>query len=76
MWGGGGVEKKVLCGLREKQKTLTFSLFTLPQIYAQVNYFLKDPIKNDVAYQARAQPFLVFGLLCTGLAIGHHNAGL
>ena len=26
--------------------------------------------------QARAQPFLVFGLLCTGLAIGHHNAGL
>ena len=51
--------------------------FPLPtQIYAQINYFLKDPIKNDVAYQARAQPFLVFGLLCTGLAIGHHNAGL
>jgi chlorophyll/bacteriochlorophyll a synthase len=46
------------------------------QIIAQVTLFLPDPIKNDVAYQARAQPFLVFGLLCTGLAIGHHNAGV
>ncbi|GAB4815556.1 hypothetical protein N2152v2_002602 [Parachlorella kessleri] len=45
----------------------------LPQIYAQVKYFLPDPINNDVKYQASAQPFLVFGLLCTGLAIGHHN---
>ncbi len=43
------------------------------QIYAQVKYFLPDPINNDVKYQASAQPFLVFGLLCTGLAIGHHN---
>ena len=30
-------------------------------------------VANDVKYQASAQPFLVFGLLCTGLAIGHHN---
>jgi hypothetical protein len=44
------------------------------QVFAQVKYFIPDPIANDVAYQARAQPFLVFGLLTTGLAIGHHNA--
>eukprot|EP00887_Chlorella_sp_A99_P003457 scaffold7.g3457.t1 len=42
-------------------------------IYAQVKYFLPDPVANDVKYQASAQPFLVFGLLTTGLAIGHHN---
>lgn len=46
------------------------------QVYAQVKFFIPDPIKNDVAYQARAQPFLVFGLLTTGLAIGHHNAAM
>ena len=43
------------------------------QVFAQIKYFIPDPIKNDVAYQARAQPFLVFGLLTTGLAVGHHN---
>jgi hypothetical protein len=43
------------------------------QIFAQVKFFLPDPVENDVKYQAAAQPFLVFGLLCTGLAIGHHN---
>lgn len=43
-----------------------------PQIYAQIKYFLPDPIKNDVAYQARAQPFLVLGILTTALAIGHN----
>lgn len=44
------------------------------QIFFQVKYFIPDPIKNDVKYQASAQPFLVFGLLTTGLAIGHVNA--
>eukprot|EP00850_Spirogloea_muscicola_P010240 SM000059S18717 [mRNA] locus=s59:634475:638772:+ [translate_table: standard] len=42
-----------------------------PQIFFQYKYFLVDPIKYDVKYQASAQPFLVFGLLCTALAIGH-----
>eukprot|EP00850_Spirogloea_muscicola_P018510 SM000170S02682 [mRNA] locus=s170:96762:101412:- [translate_table: standard] len=42
-----------------------------PQIFFQFKYFLVDPIKYDVKYQASAQPFLVFGLLCTALAIGH-----
>ncbi|KAL4446702.1 hypothetical protein ABPG77_007946 [Micractinium sp. CCAP 211/92] len=47
----------------------------LPQIFAQVKYFLPDPVANDVKYQASAQPFLVFGLLTTGLAVGAHNSG-
>jgi chlorophyll/bacteriochlorophyll a synthase len=35
-------------------------------------YFLRDPLKNDVKYQASAQPFLVLGMLVAGLALGHH----
>lgn len=42
-----------------------------PQMFFQYKYFIPDPIANDVKYQASAQPFLVFGLLCTALAIGH-----
>jgi chlorophyll/bacteriochlorophyll a synthase len=45
----------------------------LPQIFFQFKYFLPDPVKNDVKYQASAQPFLVFGLLTTALAIGSTN---
>jgi chlorophyll synthase len=41
----------------------------LPQIFFQ-RRLLADPIKNDVAYQASSQPFLVFGMLVTGLALG------
>ena len=63
-------------GLQEPVYGAVLAALVLPQIYAQFAFFLKDPVANDVAYQARAQPFLVFGLLCTGLAIGHHNAGL
>merc|ERR1712217_555532 len=33
--------------------------------------FLQDPVANDVKYQAAAQPFLVFGILTTVLAVGH-----
>ena len=43
------------------------------QLFFQWKYFIPDPIKNDVQYQARAQPFLVFGLLTTGLAIGNSH---
>lgn len=46
-------------------------LFVIPQITFQDMYFLRDPLKNDVKYQASAQPFLVLGMLVTGLAIGH-----
>ncbi|KAJ1472691.1 hypothetical protein T484DRAFT_1839273 [Baffinella frigidus] len=44
-----------------------------PAIYLQFTTFLVDPIKNDVAYQAKAQPFLVLGILTTALACGHHT---
>mmetsp|Transcript_4417 Transcript_4417/g.7311 ORF Transcript_4417/g.7311 Transcript_4417/m.7311 type:complete len:378 (-) Transcript_4417:481-1614(-) len=46
----------------------------LPQMFFQYKYFLPDPIANDVKYQATSQPFLVFGLLTTGLAVGAANA--
>lgn len=45
----------------------------LPQMYLQNKFLLKDPIKYDVNYQAAAQPFLVFGILNTALAMGHHQ---
>jgi chlorophyll synthase len=43
------------------------------QMFFQAKYLIPDPIANDVKYQAAAQPFLVFGLLTTALAIGHVN---
>lgn len=46
-------------------------LLIIPQITFQDMYFLRDPIENDVKYQASAQPFLVFGILVTALALGH-----
>jgi chlorophyll/bacteriochlorophyll a synthase len=46
-------------------------LLVIPQIVFQDMYFLRDPLKNDVKYQASAQPFLVFGMLVAGLALGH-----
>ena len=45
-------------------------LLVLPQITFQGMYFLRDPLKNDVKYQASAQPFLVLGMLVAGLAMG------
>ncbi|AGY57751.1 chlorophyll synthase ChlG [Gloeobacter kilaueensis] len=41
----------------------------LPQIVFQKR-FLADPVAGDVRYQASSQPFLVFGMLVTGLALG------
>ncbi len=46
-------------------------LLVIPQITFQDMYFLRDPFKNDVKYRARRQPFLVFGMLTAGLALGH-----
>lgn len=46
-------------------------LLIIPQITFQDMYFLRSPLENDVKYQASAQPFLVFGMLVTGLALGH-----
>jgi len=47
-----------------------------PQVFFQFKFFLPDPIENDVKYQAAAQPFLVFGILATALAIGNHAGPL
>jgi chlorophyll synthase len=46
-------------------------LLIIPQVAFQDMYFLRDPLNNDVKYQASAQPFLVLGMLVTGLALGH-----
>jgi len=46
-------------------------LLVIPQIVFQDMYFLRDPLNNDVKYQASAQPFLVLGMLVAALAIGH-----
>jgi chlorophyll synthase len=45
-------------------------LLIIPQITFQDMYFLRNPLENDVKYQASAQPFLVFGMLVTALALG------
>ncbi|HIK46818.1 MAG TPA: chlorophyll synthase ChlG [Leptolyngbyaceae cyanobacterium M65_K2018_010] len=45
-------------------------LLLIPQITFQDMYFLRNPLENDVKYQASAQPFLVLGMLVTGLALG------
>lgn len=46
-------------------------LFVIPQITFQDLYFLRNPLENDVKYQASAQPFLVLGMLVAALAFGH-----
>ncbi|MDX2273048.1 MAG: chlorophyll synthase ChlG [Cyanobacteriota bacterium] len=50
-------------------------LLIIPQIVFQDMYFLRDPLNNDVKYQASAQPFLVLGMLVLGLALGRSGIG-
>lgn len=59
----------------EGEKAYAYGIAGLvaPQMFLQWKYFLKDPLKYDVKYQASAQPFLVIGILVAGLAIGHHG---
>lgn len=64
-----------LASIGEGPYALALAAMIAPQMYAQYKFLLPDPIKNDVKYQAAAQPFLVFGLLTTGLAWGHHTTG-
>jgi chlorophyll synthase len=56
----------------ETQYALILLGLIIPQMVSQVT-FIQDPVANDVKYQAAAQPFLVFGILDTALAIGHHT---
>ena len=60
-----------LVTIHENIYALILLLLVVPQIIFQNVYFLRDPLKNDVKYQASAQPFLVLGMLVAGLALGH-----
>lgn len=62
-----------LYSIGETTYALVLAALIAPQVFFQFKYFLPDPVENDVKYQASAQPFLVFGILATGLAVGHHG---
>ncbi|MFW6357944.1 MAG: chlorophyll synthase ChlG [Chroococcales cyanobacterium] len=60
-----------LVSIHENLYATILMLLVIPQITFQDMYFLRDPLENDVKYQASAQPFLVLGMLVVGLALGH-----
>ncbi|GAB4378775.1 MAG: chlorophyll synthase ChlG [Elainellaceae cyanobacterium] len=60
-----------LIGIQQNLYAVLLILLIIPQITFQDMYFLRNPLENDVKYQASAQPFLVLGMLITGLALGH-----
>jgi len=60
-----------LISIHENLYATILLLLVIPQITFQDMYFLRDPLKNDVKYQASAQPFLVLGMLVAGIALGH-----
>ncbi|MFB6276819.1 MAG: chlorophyll synthase ChlG [Halothece sp.] len=60
-----------LMSIQENLYATILILLVVPQITFQDMYFLRSPLENDVKYQASAQPFLVLGMLVTGLALGH-----
>jgi chlorophyll synthase len=66
----GGVAA-YLIAIHQNLYAVLLVLLIIPQITFQDMYFLRDPLENDVKYQASAQPFLVLGMLVTGLALGH-----
>ncbi len=66
----GGVAA-YLIAIHQNLYAVLLVLLIIPQITFQDMYFLRDPLGNDVKYQASAQPFLVLGMLVTGLALGH-----
>lgn len=60
-----------LISIQENLYAAILLLLVIPQITFQDMYFLRDPLENDVKYQASAQPFLVLGMLVAALALGH-----
>lgn len=60
-----------LVSIHQNLYAVLLILLVIPQITFQDMYFLRNPLENDVKYQASAQPFLVLGMLVTALAIGH-----
>ena len=69
-----GLIAAYLVSIHENLYAAILVLLIIPQITFQDMYFLRDPVNNDVKYQASAQPFLVLGMLVTGIALGHHAA--
>jgi chlorophyll synthase len=65
----GGVAA-YLMAVHQNLYAVLLVLLIIPQITFQDMYFLRNPLENDVKYQASAQPFLVFGMLVTALALG------
>ena len=59
-----------LMAIHQNLYAVLLVLLIIPQITFQDMYFLRDPLTNDVKYQASAQPFLVLGMLVAGLALG------
>lgn len=66
----GGVAA-YLISIHQNLYATILMLMIIPQITFQDMYFLRNPVENDVKYQASAQPFLVLGMLVTALALGH-----
>ena len=60
-----------LISIKENLYAVILLLMVIPQITFQDMYFLRNPLENDVKYQASAQPFLVLGMLITVLALGN-----
>lgn len=60
-----------LISIKQNLYATILLLLVIPQITFQDMYFLRNPLENDVKYQASAQPFLVLGMLVVGLALGH-----
>ena len=60
-----------LISIHQNLYAVTLLLLIIPQITFQDMYFLRNPLENDVKYQASAQPFLVLGMLVAALALGH-----
>lgn len=60
-----------LIAIHENLYATILLLMVIPQITFQDMYFLRNPVENDVKYQASAQPFLVLGMLIVALALGH-----
>jgi chlorophyll/bacteriochlorophyll a synthase len=60
-----------LVNIHENIYAAVLFFLIVPQIVFQNLYFLRNPLENDVKYQASAQPFLVLGMLVAGLALGH-----
>ena len=60
-----------LMAIHKNLSAVLLILLIIPQITFQDMYFLRNPLENDVKYQASAQPFLVLGMLVTALALGH-----